>query len=202
LSWAGGIGTRSNCEATLTNRTRFVKPALGASEAFSVSLARHFPFANGAPNGHSAAMPYEFKARRQVEFSDTDMAGIVHYSNFFRFMETAEHGFYRSLGFSVTMPGTDPRLGWPRVHASCDFRRPLRFEDVVEIHLLVAEKKSKSLTFQFRFRKLNAPPVEEVARGALTIVCVAHLPDGTMKSVPVPPEIADRIEVAPLELLA
>jgi YbgC/YbaW family acyl-CoA thioester hydrolase len=147
-------------------------------------------------------MVYEFKAQREVEFADTDMAGIMHYSNYFRFMETAEHGFYRSLGFSVTMPGTDPRLGWPRVHASCDYRQPLRFEDRVEIHLLVAAKKAKALTFQFRFRKLNGHPVEEVARGALTIVCVAHLPDGTMKSVPIPAEIADRIEVAPAELLA
>ena len=74
-------------------------------------------------------MPYEFKVQRRVEFSETDMAGIMHYSNFFRFMETAEHGFYRSLGFSVVMPETDPRLGWPRVHAECDYRKPLRFED-------------------------------------------------------------------------
>ena len=59
-------------------------------------------------------MAYEFKATRRVEFSDTDMAGIMHYSNFFRFMETAEHGFYRSLGFSVVMQEIDPRLGWPR----------------------------------------------------------------------------------------
>jgi len=53
-------------------------------------------------------MPYEFKATRQVEFSETDMAGIMHYSNFFRFMETAEHGFYRSLGFSVVMHPKNP----------------------------------------------------------------------------------------------
>src|SRR5213594_3488645 len=146
-------------------------------------------------------MAYEFKVQRQVEFSDTDLAGIMHYANFFRFMETAEHGFYRSLGFSVVMPESDPRLGWPRVHAECDFKKPLRFEDLVEIHLLVAEKKSKAVTYAFRFRKLNEEPVLEVARGALIIVCVAHHPDGTMSAVPIPREIAERIEVAPLELL-
>jgi YbgC/YbaW family acyl-CoA thioester hydrolase len=147
-------------------------------------------------------MAYEFKAQRHVEFSDTDMAGIMHYANYFRFMETAEHGFYRSLGFSVTDPKTHPRVGWPRVHAECDYRKPLRFEDVVEIHLLVAEKKAKAITFQFRFRKLNGGEAEEVARGALTIVCVVQAPDGSMKSVPIPSTIAHRIEVAPSELLA
>src|SRR5437773_11904210 len=137
-------------------------------------------------------MPYEFKATRRVEFSDTDMAGIMHYSNFFRFMETAEHGFYRSLGFSVVMAEVDPRVGWPRVHAECDYRKPLRFEDVVEIHLLVAEKKSKALSFQFRFHRVNGAAAEEVARGALTIVCVSLATDGSMKAVSIPAEIAHR----------
>ena len=43
-------------------------------------------------------MPYEFEVTRHVEFSETDMAGVMHFSNFFRFMEAAEHGFFRSLG--------------------------------------------------------------------------------------------------------
>jgi len=146
-------------------------------------------------------MPYEFKAVRRVEFAETDMAGIMHYSNFFRFMETAEHGFYRSLGFSVTMPGTDPRLGWPRVHASCDFKKPLRFEDEVEIHLLVRERRSKAITYEFRFRKLTGSGPEEVARGRVTVVCVAHQGDGHMSAVTIPHEVAAKIEVAPAELL-
>ncbi len=147
-------------------------------------------------------MPYEFKATRRVEFSDTDMAGIMHYSNFFRFMETAEHGFYRSLGFSVVMAETDPRLGWPRVHAECDYKKPLRFEDLVEIQLLVKGKRTKSISYQFRFWKLNEDPPIEVARGLLTIVCVSHQPDGKMTSVPIPQEISEKIEVAPAPLLA
>ena len=147
-------------------------------------------------------MSYEFKITRRVEFSETDMAGIMHYSNFFRFMETAEHGFYRSLGFSVVSPEVDPLLGWPRVHAECDFKRPFRFEDQVEIHLLVREKKARTLSFLFRFRKLNAVPVEEVATGMLTIVCVSHGPNGKMTAVPIPSAIADKIEVAPKESLA
>src|SRR5215218_3985835 len=103
-------------------------------------------------------MAYEFKAQRRVEFSDTDMAGIMHYSNFFRFMETAEHAFYRSLGSSVVMKEFDPPLGWPRVHAECDYFKPLRFEDVVQIHLLVKEKKAKALTYEFRFYNVTGEP--------------------------------------------
>ena len=147
-------------------------------------------------------MACEFKITRRVEFSETDMAGIMHYSNFFRFMETAEHGFYRSLGFSVILSHYNPPLGFPRVHAECDFKRPLRFEDLVEVQLLVKEKKSKSITYTFRFRNLSSTPVEEVARGIVTIVCVAQHLTGKMSAVPIPDEIASLIQVAPHDLLA
>src|SRR5438552_16445493 len=115
-------------------------------------------------------MSYEFKVTRRVEFSETDMAGIVHYSNFFRYMETAEHAFFRSLGHSVVDDRLEPPVGWPRVHAHCDFKAPLRFEDEIEIHMLVTEKKSKSLSYVFSIRKLNVSPPVEVARGKLTVV--------------------------------
>jgi len=146
-------------------------------------------------------MAFEFKAVRRVEFSETDMAGIVHFSNFFRYMETAEHGFFRSLGHSVVMNSFDPPLGWPRVRAECEYRAPLRFEDEVEIHLLVTEKKSKSLSYLFKFRKLNGPAPIEVARGSITVVCVTKQPDGKFASATIPKEFSDQIEIAPAELL-
>lgn len=146
-------------------------------------------------------MPYEFTAVRRVEFADTDMAGIVHYANFFRYMETAEHAFFRSLGHSVVMDDLDPPVGWPRVHAECDYLQPLRFEDEVEIRLLVSGKGSKSINFLFLFRKLNGDAPVEVARGKLTVVCVTRDARGKMKACPIPREFADKIEVAPPELL-
>jgi acyl-CoA thioesterase FadM len=98
------------------------------------------------------------------------------------------------------MKDTDPRLGWPRVRAECDYKKPLRFEDEVEIQLLVREKKSKAIAYTFIFRKRTGQGAEEVARGGLTIVCVTHRPDGSMAAVAIPEEIASRIEVAPPEL--
>ena len=145
-------------------------------------------------------MAYELKVMRRVEFSETDMAGIVHYSNFFRYMEAAEHEFFRSLGFSVVTRQVDPPVGWPRVHAECDYRHPLHFEDEIEIHMLVKEKKSKALSYEFRFHKLNSSPRLEVARGSLTVVCVTH-EHGKMAPATIPKSIADKIEVAPEELL-
>ena len=147
-------------------------------------------------------MAYQFKLTRQVEFSDTDMAGIVHFAAFFRYMEAAEHAFFRSIGFSIMTRGFDPPIGWPRVHADCDYKFPLRFEDTVEVSLFVKEKRTKSIVYSFVFRRMNEEPAREVARGSLAVACVTHDPDtGQLKGVPIPPEIADRIEAAPPELL-
>ena len=147
-------------------------------------------------------MAYEYKITRRVEFSETDMAGIVHYSNFFKYMETAEHAFFRSLGHSIVTKTIEPPVGWPRVHAQCDYKHPLLFEDEVEVQLLVEEKRSKALTYLFRFRKLNSTPPIEVARGRLTVVCVTHHAGGKMAACTIPKEIADKIEAAPQQLLS
>ncbi len=146
-------------------------------------------------------MAYEYKATHRIAFAETDMAGLVHFSNYFRFMEIAEHGFFRELGFSVVARRANPPVGWPRVHAACDFSEPLHFEDEIEIQLLVAKKKSKALTYVFRIRKLNGSPVVEVARGTITVVCVKRKPNGKMAATTIPKKIADKIEVAPAELL-
>ncbi|MGY8650976.1 MAG: acyl-CoA thioesterase, partial [Verrucomicrobiia bacterium] len=58
---------------------------------------------------------HEFIITRRVEFSETDAAGIVHFANFYRYMEYAEHAFFRSLGRSIV--DLDLDIGWPRVHS-------------------------------------------------------------------------------------
>ena len=141
-------------------------------------------------------MPFEFKITRRVEFAETDMAGIMHFSNFFRYMEYAEHAFFRSLGFSINTH--DLGVGWPRVGTSCEFKMPLQFEDEVEIHLLVKEKKERAIGYTFVFRKDG----QEVARGQMITVCVSRDEEtGTMSATTIPSEIADQIEEAPAELL-
>ena len=146
-------------------------------------------------------MPYEFKLTRRIEFAETDMAGIVHFANFFRMMEATEHAFFRSLGFSIH--GHDPvsTTGWPRVSATCDFRAPLRFEDEVEIHLVVAEVRTRSIRYAFIFRK--AADGTEVARGEVVAVCASvEKTTGKLSAVPIPEAVRAAIQSAPAELLA
>src|ERR1700739_3781599 len=95
----------------------------------------------------AAAPAIVFRTKRRVEFVDTDMAGIVHFSNFFRYMEAAEVDFLQARGLSVAMPWREQRLGLPRVAASCDYVRPVYFEDILETELTVKNVGRKSITY-------------------------------------------------------
>lgn len=140
-------------------------------------------------------MACEFRYRRRVEFSDTDLAGIVHFSNYFRYMEAAEHAFLRSLGLSVHEEGDGRIVTWPRVASECSYVRPLRFDDEFEVRLAVREKNHKSLVYDFRFFDDQSHPV---ARGSIKVACVDYDPaTGRMKSIPIPDHVSEKIEAVP-----
>ncbi len=138
-------------------------------------------------------MHTEYQTKRKIEFADTDMAGIVHFTRFFVFMESAEHEFLRSLGTSVATEWNGNKIGWPRLAASCEYMSPLRFEDEVDIHLQVSRKGTKSLTYQFRFTHQGT----DVARGEITAVCCITNPGEKLRAIPIPDFIADQIHSPP-----
>jgi YbgC/YbaW family acyl-CoA thioester hydrolase len=135
---------------------------------------------------------YELITRRKVEFSDTDMAGIVHFSRLIVFMENAEHAFFEALGASVSMEHEGKHIGWPRVAVEAEFKAPARFNEHVDIHVQVLKKGTSSMTYGFEIR------VGEriVGTGKMTSVCCEMTPKGP-RPMPIPAFLADQIEEAP-----
>jgi len=148
-------------------------------------------------------MPCEFRVTRRVEFAETDMAGIVHFSNYFRYLESAEHEFFRSLGLSVHDAGESSMRGWARVRASCDYVSPLRYDEQFEIHLIVARLGERSIEYAALVRGREGESFSRlVARARWTVVRVSRQDrDGPIRSAPIPPEVSAAIEAAPRELL-
>ena len=89
------------------------------------------------------------------------------------------------------------------MHASCNYKHPLRFEEEVEIHLLVREIRMKTVEYLFVFRKMKDGRPIEVARGSMIAAAVSMEPGArTMRAVAIPPDIRAKIDAAPAELLA
>ena len=138
---------------------------------------------------------HEFHTTRRVEFVDTDMARIVHFSRFFAFMEAAEHAFLRHLlgedrQVHFTYEGRE--IGWPRVKATCEYRSPARLGDVLEIRVFVKRKGTKSMTWGFDF----SCDGRAVADGEITTIC-CFLDGAKLEATPIPPFLADQLEEAP-----
>ena len=130
-------------------------------------------------------MPSTFITTRRVEFGDTDMAGIMHFSNFFRFMEAAETEFLRTRGLSVTWLDADRRFGFPRVSAACDYQKSAKFEDMLTIAVTVEKIGRKSISYRYDFTRDS----DVIAIGRITAVYCRENGSHQLESVEIPPEM-------------
>jgi YbgC/YbaW family acyl-CoA thioester hydrolase len=123
-----------------------------------------------------------FHTKRRIEFGDTDLAGIVHFSQFFRFMESAECEFLRSRGLSVKLDWEGQAIGFPRVSASCDYLKPATFEDLLDVAVFIDRIGTKSVTYAFEFSRGGEP----IARGKVTSVCCRVLEHNKIEGIEIP----------------
>jgi acyl-CoA thioester hydrolase len=116
---------------------------------------------------------------------------VVHFSNYFRWMEEAEHAFFRSLGLSVHQEdagGEGGHLSWPRVSTACEYLAPARFEDEITLKLRVERVGEKSLSYEVDF----SIGEKVIARAKLTSVCCRVTPT-SFTPVAIPPAVREKL---------
>jgi YbgC/YbaW family acyl-CoA thioester hydrolase len=130
----------------------------------------------------------EYRYRRRVQFADTDLAGVVHFSWIAKYMEEAEHALWREAGLSIVPP--ESPVSFPRVALSIDFKAPLFFEDEFEVHVRLTAASQRSLTYAHTIRRGDTV----IATGTMIAVCVrkSAVP---MKAVEIPAAILERLAV-------
>ena len=145
----------------------------------------------------------QFQTTRRVEFCDTDMAGIAHFANFHRWMEQAEHDFFRSQNLPIMNApvadedGTQVVVGWPRVSVQCSYEKPAYRDDILEIGLDLQRIGYKSLNFRFTFHTDRDGERVRLAQGKMKTACCKCRPDGTLESIAIPPDYLDTLQEAP-----
>ena len=141
-------------------------------------------------------MSTPFHTSRLVEFSDTDMAGIAHFTAFFRYMEAAEHELLRSLSLSVYSEIDGTPVSFPRVAASCQFHAPARCEDVLDIDVSgdppdnEPNVGTKSVTYGFEFRDQG----RHVASGEMTSVCCRIAHGAPPEAIEIPDDVVEKLQ--------
>jgi len=97
------------------------------------------------------------------------------------------------LGTSVAAKLDHLQLGWPRLAASCEYLSPAKFEDVLDIRVVVARKGNKAMTYQFEFCRGEVV----IARGQMSSVCCIVGAAGKLKAIPMPDFLAAQIQEVP-----
>jgi acyl-CoA thioester hydrolase len=92
------------------------------------------------------------KCHVRVIFGDTDQMGVVYYANYLRFFEGARAEYWRGLGRSYK-DLEEAQVAMPVVEAHCAYRRPARYEDLLEIDVDITEVRGASLRFGYTVRR-------------------------------------------------
>lgn len=89
-----------------------------------------------------------FRYERRAYYHETDQMGIIHHSNYLKWMEEARIALMDKLGFSYKKM---EELGIisPVVAASCEYKKPVKFNDDVFIDVTVEEYNGIKLTFNY-----------------------------------------------------
>jgi acyl-CoA thioester hydrolase len=131
-----------------------------------------------------------FTAEYRAHFSDTDAAGIVHFSTIFFWVEATEEALFRHLHLPFLKTEGAKLTGFPRVRVECDFLSPIYREDVVKVVLTPAEIGDKKLVWLF-----DAHVGERaVAKGKLTTVYAWREGQGPMSAALVPLDIKQALQ--------
>ncbi|GGI76978.1 thioesterase [Vulcanisaeta souniana JCM 11219] len=125
-------------------------------------------------------MKMPFRVKYYVYWTDTDAAGIAHFTSFLRLIEHAEEDFYRENGIlhyhSIA----------PRRELFITYTAPLRRGDVAIVELWLDEARTRAI--RYRFRVINETTGKNAAEGYLVFTCVNN-ENGELRAIPCPEEL-------------
>ena len=121
---------------------------------------------------------------RRIEWMDTDAAGIYHWTTVFRLAEAAEAALHTALGIADFTFGATPRVA---VQAS--FSRSLRFNDPVDVELVVTRLGRTSVEYALEIRNDGGRAAEGSVKSCL-------IDRETGRAIPWPDEIRKQLSAA------
>ena len=89
---------------------------------------------------------------RQAKYYETDQMGIIHHSNYIRWMEEARIDVLDQLGYPYRR---FEEMGYmsPVLHAECDYKKSVRFGD--EVKIIVSLQDFGKVKFTLRYDMYN-----------------------------------------------
>lgn len=113
----------------------------------------------------------------RVRFAETDAMGVVHHASYLLYLEESRVAWLRALDHDYARL-REEGVDFAVIEAFVQYRRPLRFDDVVDVHLGVG--KLTRMTFQIGYLLT----VEGEPRATAVTVHAGVAPDGSPTRLP------------------
>lgn len=91
---------------------------------------------------------YPFTHRIRVRFAETDAMGIVHHSRYLPYLEETRVAYLRQLGHPYAEMRSEG-LDYAVLECFVRYRMPLRFDEEVDVHLLLASASRASFQMAY-----------------------------------------------------
>ena len=96
-------------------------------------------------------MTHRFPIR--VYYEDTDLAGIVYYANYLRFIERARTEWVRTLGIDQSRLKQDAGVVFAVRRLEAEYLSPARFDDLLEVETELLETTAARIVLAQRVRR-------------------------------------------------
>lgn len=125
-----------------------------------------------------------FKYKRRIRFGDTDPFGIAYFVAYLNYFKEALDEFLRFMGFKPEFfyRNREKNYAFPIVSCSANYRKPLKYDDEIEIEVNF-EIKKRSIIFSFKC---------DAADGKIVCVCI----NKDWKTIEIPKEVREKFEKA------
>jgi len=130
---------------------------------------------------------YKFYHPLRVRYVETDAQQRVFFSNYLTYFDVAMTEYMRTLGYTypdMVTSGVDMFY----VEASCHYKGPARFDDLLHVHTRVSHIGNTSFSFEFVIYK--QPSDELIVIGKIVAVTVDAK---TQKPIRVPDELREAV---------
>jgi acyl-CoA thioester hydrolase len=130
--------------------------------------------------------------RMRVRFCETDLMGIVHHGSYVAYMEVGRVEWLRRRGVAYSS-WAERGMHLAVVEMSLRYRAPARFDDELDVEVILGETRAASVRFDYRI--LRASDQLLCAEGSTRLACVDDR-QGLRRIGPEISEVLSRPEVA------
>ena len=132
-----------------------------------------------------------YSTRFRAPWVDTDTAGVVHFSNYFRYCERTEEEFLNKIGLDYVSIAKKFHITFPRVFASCNYKSPIRYNQMVRVDLEDVKVRNRHIKFKYKIHNES-----ENKEAAICEIMIASTNADIDESVSIPDEIVKKFRGA------